>query len=128
MSNLSARWTHPEREGIVVDRMGYADISSWSTGTTKAMRPEVGRLQHVSCPITSIRALREAAERVIEQKPHNSKEIVTPFMSGKREVEKAMKECDETIKIAKARFAGAAAVAKVLKKLSTKGGVVKEYP
>lgn len=122
-----SRWTYPEKEGITTGHMGYGDVSGWSTGTTRAIRPEVGRLKVVSCPITSIRALREAADRVVAQKAHDSTEIVGPETSGKREVEAAIKDCEKNIKIAAQRIAAPKRIQKTLVSLSKVGGTVREF-
>ncbi len=125
---LSARWTHPEREGVALDKLGHGDISSWSHGTTKAVRPEVGRTRATFSPIGSIKAVAgfyQARDRLVAI--HDAKSIVAPSSSGKREVEKAIKDCEEEIKVLDARVNSNDFINKKLYQLTKKGGTVKIY-
>jgi hypothetical protein len=56
-TNLSARWTHAEKEGILTDRLGHGDISHWARGTSAARRPEVGQVERVKRPIRKLSAV-----------------------------------------------------------------------
>ncbi len=82
---LSARWTHPYVDGDTPrDRVGYGDISSWSRGTTKAVRPEVGRVAKVaSRPVSLAKA---ASFYVVRDnmaiKPHNPATVIKPGKDG----------------------------------------------
>ncbi len=124
MSNLSARWTHAEREGIVVDRMGHADISGWSRGTTKAVRPEPSGPQMRVAP-AKVSNLRQLGYKPILGPflPHTT-QVVIPSDSGKLgDVAKAIKSCDEAIEAHTVRFA----YDKMLMK-ATKGKLRKRAP
>lgn len=94
--SLSARWTHPEREGILTDRLGHGDISSWSSGTTSAKRPEVGRVERVACPVRRLANVIPFTPKA--GKAHNPSEITlmheTKAPDVARDVDKTMEICD----------------------------------
>jgi hypothetical protein len=82
-NTLPARWEHTEHEGIVTDKIGRGDISSWSRATTKARRPEVALKRDQFKPIRSLNACsnlalaKRANEIADAAKP--KQEIVAPL-------------------------------------------------
>jgi hypothetical protein len=63
--NLSARWSNPEHDGIVVGKMGHGDVSSWAHATSKPfgtpfkpVRPEVEFKREAFSPVRSLKAIK----------------------------------------------------------------------
>jgi len=78
---LSSRWTHPCQDGDTPrDRVGYGDISSWSRGTVKAVRPEVGHVARE--PARAVNLAKAGAFYVakanLASKPHNPEDVIKP--------------------------------------------------
>lgn len=78
---LSSRWTHPCQDGDTPrDRVGYGDISSWSRGTVKAVRPEVAQVKHA--PAKPVSLAKAAAFYVARDnapvKTHNPASVIIP--------------------------------------------------
>lgn len=59
-----SRIIHPERSGILCDKMGVGDISSWAHATSKPfgtqfkpIRPEIGRIRAAFSPIRNLASI-----------------------------------------------------------------------
>lgn len=92
---LSARWTHPERDGILTDRIIKGDISSWSRATSKPfgsqfkpVRPEVGRVRAAFTPVTSLKecaVYEEVKKELAKRKTHDPNSVVLPFAGERKQ-------------------------------------------
>lgn len=75
-TNLSARWTYPERVAIKVDTLGRVDISGWAKATSGPVRPEVKTERHASQTITSIRKVEELGRSLKPITKHEPSKVV----------------------------------------------------
>ena len=65
--------------------LGYADISGWSHGTTRPIRPNVPDLpMRYSEPITSLRRLVDAS--LMPAPPHHPEDVVLPHVTERKVV------------------------------------------
>lgn len=82
---LSSRWTHPCIDGDTPrDRVGYGDISGWSRGTTKAVRPEVGPLSRSHAKpvnLAKVASFYRVRDEMAE-KAHNPASVIKPGKDG----------------------------------------------
>jgi hypothetical protein len=88
MSTIGNREYFPAREGIVVDRIGRADISGWASATSKPfgslrkpVRPEVGEVRSSFQPVSSLKAcamLDKCQRNLAKRKPHDPKSVTLP--------------------------------------------------
>jgi hypothetical protein len=89
MSTIGNREYFPAREGIVVDRIGRADISGWASATSKPfgslrkpVRPEVGEVRSSFQPVSSLKAcamLDKCQRNLAKRKPHDPRSVVIPL-------------------------------------------------
>lgn len=96
-TQLQGRWSHAERNAIVVGRMGYGDVSSWARATTHFVRPEVrGVGKSFSHKVKSLKDIEGFYTNRPAEIPHDSSKIHVPSDSGHRsEVAKAIEDLDK---------------------------------
>ena len=78
----------PPKYGLVTRErehrgMGYGDISSWSRGITRPIRPNVPDEPHrFSAPITSLRKMVDCS--LMPTPPHNPSDVVLPHVTERK--------------------------------------------
>lgn len=91
------RWTHPEKETLITGKMGYGDVTSWATGTTRAKRPEFNLTAHKPkpTPIHNMGELREAGSRMAKTQPAKVEVITACTVTKFDENEHAVKVAEK---------------------------------